>query len=169
MAAATLKHVSDAIDKDLYSLEEDLAGEDVILTEGYLTELKYFCVDIHNRINVDLKEAAEKLARLDRDGTSGACRTITNSMADFENRLRDVQAMIRKKRGSATPSSTRGTSLSGQAASVRSDNNLRGYMPLERIKPPTFSGKVEEWPEFRSILQDFFSDLPEIVHIQHIS
>ena len=83
-----------------------------------------------------MKEAAEKLARLDRDGTSGAFRTITNSMADFENRLRDVQAMIRKRRGSATPSSTSGSSLSGEAASVQSDN-LRGLHALYRTVKAT--------------------------------
>ena len=45
----------------------------------------------------------------------------------------------------------------------------QGYKPfIERLKPPTFLGKVEEWPEFLSVWKDLLTELPESVQVQHI-
>ena len=45
----------------------------------------------------------------------------------------------------------------------------QGYKPfIKRLKPPTLLGKVEEWPEFRSVWKDLLTELPESVQVQHI-
>ena len=45
----------------------------------------------------------------------------------------------------------------------------RGYKPyMERLKAPSFSGKVQDWPEFRSIWKELLSDYPERVQVQHL-
>ena len=43
------------------------------------------------------------------------------------------------------------------------------YKPyIERLKPPKFSGKIEDWPDFRSVWNDLIADYPESVQVQHL-
>ena len=39
---------------------------------------------------------------------------------------------------------------------------------MEKVKPPTFTGKVEDWPEFRSVWNDLCSDMPESIQVQQV-
>ena len=74
---------------------------------------------------------------------------------------------MRRARGSASSS---GSGIPAVIPpSVPMPDGYRGYKPfLERLKPPTFSGKVEDWPEFRAVWQELLADMPESVQIQHI-
>ena len=78
-------------------------------------------------------------------GTNFCCQTGTSSL--IPHRLDDTSG------GSVVPEA----------------RPSHGYKPfLERLKPPTFSGKVEDWPEFRSVWKDLLSDYPESVQVQHL-
>ena len=35
------------------------------------------------------------------------------------------------------------------------------------MKPPTFSGKIEEWPEFKSVWKELLSGYPDNIQTQH--
>ena len=39
---------------------------------------------------------------------------------------------------------------------------------MKKLEPATFSGRVEDWPEFRSAWQDLLADIPESVQVQHL-
>ena len=65
LAVAAMNSVSDMIDNDLHSLEQEVAARDGAEGENYFTDLKEFCADIEKRVKTEFKEAGEKLARLD--------------------------------------------------------------------------------------------------------
>ena len=116
---------------------------------------------------MDLKEAAQKLASLDQAGTIGAAQKTSQMLAQFSDRLRSIRTEIRRAKGAVTPSSSE--SVNGSATTTPAVTVSQGYKPfIERLKPPTFLGKVEEWPEFRSVWKDLLAELPEIVQVQHI-
>ena len=97
----------------------------------------------------------------------GRSRNTTQVMEDnirvYLGRLRQLKSDIRRA-SSATPSSD---ARSTPADPVRSA--ATGLRPIfERRKPPTFSGKIEDWPEFRSVWTELLADYPENVQIQHL-
>ena len=80
----------------------------------------------------------------------------------YLSRLRQLKSDIRHA-SSATPSSdTRSTPDSTRHAAT----GLRPF--IERLKPPTFSGKIEDWPEFRSVWTELLAEYPENVQVQHL-
>ena len=167
LAIATFDQLGVAIGRDLQAIEEELSAGVISQTDSYLTELKELCIEIEKKMNVDLKEAAQKLASLDQAGTIGAAQKVSRLLTQFSDRLRSIRTEIRQARGTVTPSSN--GSVDGSATTVPSQSATQGYKPfIERLKPPTFSGKVEEWPEFRSVWKDLLAELPESVQIQHI-
>ena len=38
---------------------------------------------------------------------------------------------------------------------------------MKKLEPPVFSGKVEDWPEFRCVWKELLADHPESVQVQH--
>ena len=166
LALASMNHLSDAIDKDIKSVEDEINVDGSALSESYVKELKEFCSDIQKRIDVEFKDSAEKLARLDQGSTSTAIRSLKDSRSNFSDRLRVVQTTLRRASGSA---SAIVTERSVSNVSSGSTESTTGYKPfIERIKPPTFSGKVEDWPEFRCMWKDLLVDLPDSIQVQHI-
>ena len=77
---------------------------------------------------------------------------------------------IRRASGSAATSViTEAVQPSGVGSSTQSQQSRLGYKPfLERLKPPVFSGKIEDWSEFGSVWIDLLSDHPESVQVQHL-
>ena len=81
------------------------------------------------------------------------------------SRLRVIQTELRKAR-SSTPASS-----GGRASPAISNvgSTTTGYKPfMKRLEPPVFSGKIGDWPEFRSVWQDLLADFPESVQVQHL-
>ena len=70
-------------------------------TDSYLDELKEICIEIEKKINVDLKEAAQKLASLDQAGTIGAAQKTSQMLAQFSDWLRSIRTEIRRIIGSS--------------------------------------------------------------------
>ena len=48
-------------------------------------------------------------------------------------------------------------------------DSSRGYEPfIEKLKPPVFLGKVEDFTEFLSVWNELLAGLPKSVQVQHI-
>ena len=167
LAIATFDQLGITIGKDLQAIEEELSEGVISQTDSYLDELKEICIEIEKKMNVDLKEAAQKLASLDQAGTIGAAQQTSQMLAQFSDWLRSIRTEIRRAKEAVTPSSSE--SVNGSATTTPAVTVSQGYKPfIERLKPPTFLGKVEEWPEFRSVWKDLLAELPESVQDQHI-
>ena len=71
---------------------------------------------------------------------------MSGRLASYSDRIRAVQTDLRRARGSVNLS---GGSVSGSDVQALGGSVTQGYKPfIEKLKPPVFSGKVEEWPEF---------------------
>ena len=153
------------IQSDLDAVEEETGDVNTVVSESWIADMKEFCSKIEKMISVDYKEASEKLARLDKHRATGAAVGMSQNMVDYTRSLRAVQSDIRKLNSSR--SSTPSTAASVETVSPwDSGRGHKAYM--ERLKTPSFSGKVEEWPEFRSVWTALMSDLPDSVQIQHV-
>ena len=52
---------------------------------------------------------------------------------------------------------------------VETGHGSTGYKPfMEKLKLPTFSGKVKEWPEFRAVWKELFAGYPDSIQLQHL-
>ena len=165
MARRAVNVLLTTIQGDLDAVEEETGDVTTVVSESWITDMKEFCSKIEKMISVDFKEASEKLARLDKHRTTGAAVGMSQNMVDYTRRLRAVQSDIRKLNSSrsSTPSTV------ASVETVSTGDSGRGYKAyMERLKTPSFSGKVEEWPEFRSVWTALMSDLPDSVQIQHI-
>ena len=166
LAIRSLNHLYRSIERDLTTAENEISFGGAPHTESFLNEMKDFCNEIDKQINSNLKEAGEKVARLDQKGVTGAAATLSGRLASYSDRIRAVQTDLRRARGSVTPS---GGSVSGSGVQTLGGSVTQGYKPfIEKLKPPVFSGKVEEWPEFRRVWQDLLSGLPDSVQLQHV-
>ena len=123
-------------------------------------------------INKDLKDAAEKAARLDLNRVTGVPQTMAERLTDFTQGLRFVQTSTRRARTNVVLNSSSGSQTpptTGSRETTPVSDLSRGYKPyIEKLKPPVFSGHVEDWPEFRSVWTELFSELPESVQVQHV-
>ena len=166
LAIRSLNHLYRSIERDLCTAENEVSLGGSPHTEYFLNEMKDFCSDVDKQINGDLKDAGEKVVRLDQNKVTGAAVQLSEKMANYSDRIRAVQSDLRRARGSLTPSPT-GSIITPAAPSVT--GSLSSYKPfIEKLKPPVFSGKVEDWPEFRRVWQDLLSGLPDSVQVQHI-
>ena len=67
-------------------------------TVAILSDFRNFCSSTEIMINKDMKEAAEKVARLDVDRVSGIPAIMAQNLTDYTRRLRAIQASIRRAR-----------------------------------------------------------------------
>ena len=92
--------------------------------------------------------------------STNASRVMEDNIRSYQGRLRQILAELRRAR-SSTPSVD---SVVRSSPTQSHEMSATGYKPyIERIKPPVFSGHVEDWPEFRSVWTELFSELPESV------
>ena len=106
---------------------------------------------------------------MDLGRSSYTARVMDDNITSYKARLRVVLAQLRVASSgiqrSETPSS--GDRSSPTLSSEVSNNS--GYKPyMERLKPPTFSGKVEDWPEFRSVWKELLAGYPDSIQVQHL-
>ena len=145
LASREVEFISRAIENDLQTVEVEAGNAESPLTEISIGELKEYCCNIESKVTGDLRRATERFVRLDTEKRTGAADDMTTKMNGFMDRLRAVRTEIRKARVADTPLE----SLGGDSAAVTSGDSSRGYRPfVERLKPPTFFGKVKEWPDF---------------------
>ena len=138
--------IGNEINDDLATAEQEVAAADVILMESSIVELKDFCKWIEAKIDGSYREAATKYARMDVRRTANAMTVMEGNISSYKTRLRQLLADLRKARTNSTPSTE------GSIITVPVTEHSGSYKPyMERLKPPTFSGKVEDFPEFRSV------------------
>ena len=161
LALATVNSVQDSIHDDLLSLEQEVAAAESLRGEGYITDLKEACANIEGRVRSEFKLAVENLAKADTGNSVNSSSLLTASTKTYLDRIRVLQQTLRRARSNGTPDSS--VRSLHTAASVGPN-----YKPfLKKLDPPTFSGKVEEWPEFRSVWMELLADLPDNVQVQH--
>ena len=164
LAVLAYNTLNDAIENDLQALEMETGTEAGVLVEAQIIELKEFAADIERRVKGEYTFSGEKCARLDIDNALNTIEGLTANTKNYLDRLRVVHAELRRNRASASRSPM--VSLASPSASVIGDKSYKPFM--KRLEPPTFSGKIEDWPEFRSIWQVLLADFPESVQVQHL-
>ena len=165
-----MNSIGNAINEDLIMLEQEVTGEEVSLSDANILDLKETCQAIEKKIEEKYKEAGVLAARMDIGNSRNTLKVLDDNVHVYLGRLRQVRAEMRRARSTGTPTpdnrSSPGLVNDGSTATV---TPAAGYKPfLERLKPPTFSGKIEDWPEFRSVWKDLLSDYPESVQVQHL-
>ena len=164
LAVSALFSVSNSIEKDLCAIELEIASADGSLGEIHVTELRAYCAQVENRVKGDYKFAGEKLARLNLYNAGNVMQTMNANTDIYLDGIRAIQASLRMVRSLATPDvHTNSSSVPVSAPTTQS------YRPfLKKLEPPTFSGRVEDWPEFRSVWKELLSDLPDSIQVQHV-
>ena len=160
-----MNSISSEILEELSIAEQEVASAGDLLSDSTVLDLRQFCDTIEHKIDIKYREAASKLARMDLSRRTNIMQSMENNIRTYKSRLRKILADLRRVRSSITPNPTE--------VDVRSlstvTHSARSYKPyIERLKPPTFSGKVQDWPEFRSVWKDLLSDYPESVQVQHL-
>ena len=163
LAVKALNNIAKSVDQDLRTVGQEMQALDGVITDSHAADLREYCAKIEDRISGDYVRAGEKLARLDLDRRTDVLDTMDGVVDAKLAAVRDILAKLRRLR-------------SGSASSQRSSSSVnlggssnQGYKPfLERLKPPVFTGKVEDWPEFRSVWLDMLSTYPESVQVQHV-
>jgi len=160
LAIASMNSISDSIENDIQSLEQDLSTGDG-LRDSFFVDLKEYCSDIEKRVRKDFKEAGENFARLDVGNSMNVVNILTSNTRVSLERIRALQGQVRRARSTGTPEALE------RMSSVTSVSS--GYKPyMKCLEPPTFSGDVEDWPEFRSIWKELLADYPDSIKVNHM-
>ena len=165
LAVKAMNNIAKSIDLDILTVDQEIQSLDGVITDSHAGDLREYCARIEEKTSGDYVRAGEKLARLDLDRRTNVLDTLDGIVEAKLAKVRDILARLRRLRsgGSSTSSQQRSSSVTSGGSTSQS------YKPyLERLKPPIFSGKVEDWPEFRSVWKDMLSSYPESVQVQHI-
>ena len=169
MAIRHMNSVGNCIHDDLSVVEQEANAAGVILSESTISDLKELCGTIKNDIEVKYREAAEKAARMDLGRAYNTAAVMDDNIRQYQSRLRQVMADLRRARSLVTPSTTPRTDTLSTPPPPTVPTSGTGYKPfIERLKPPSFSGKIEDWPEFRAVWKDLMAACPESIQVQHL-
>ena len=93
---------------------------------------------------------------------------MVDNLRNFLDRTRTLLSDLRRAKSSTTSNSANGTTTAPSLTSSTPGPD-KTYKPfIKRLEPPTFSGRIEDWPEFRSVWQDLLAEFPESVQVQHL-
>ena len=163
LAVDAFNSIQRCVEKDIQAIDAELLSLGGVITDSHAEELKIYCKWIEEKIRGDYVRAGEKVARLDLDKKTNVRATMSRLI---EVKLDEVRKLMAKIRRLLSGNSVSNSQRSDVSASSTVNNT--GYKPyLERLKPPVFTGKVEDWPEFRSVWMDMLSTYPESVQVQH--
>ena len=173
LAIQQMNSIGNSINEDLNVAEQEVMRVESCLTDASAADMVQLCKYIEEKVEVKYREAGGKVVRMDIGRKCDAMRIMEENIATYQGCLRQIQMDIRRARASGTPS-THGsndtpvhTSNGSSCTPVPTSN--AGFKPyMERLKPPTFSGKVEDWPEFRSVWKDLLSSYPDSIQVQHV-
>ena len=168
IALRKMNSIGHAIHQDIVAMESESSGTN--LNDQGIADIRQFCESLKADVEGKYTDAGNAVVRLDVDCTTNAVQVLDDNIQDYQGRLRTVLANLRRARsvGMGSGASSLTADIAG-GGSVQPAKQAQGYKPfLERLKPPTFSGKVEDWPEFRSVWKDLLSDYPESVQVQHL-
>ena len=163
LAVKAVNSLAKAIDTDIFTIEQEVENIGVGVSESQGADLKEYCATVEERVKGEFARAGEKLARLDLNKQTNILDTLDDTTETQLARVRVILAKIRRARSTSSLSNQSSVSSSSTAAN---NQNFRPYM--EKLKPPVFSGQVEDWPEFRSVWRDMLSNHPESIQVQYI-
>ena len=166
LAVKHMNSIGNAIHEDLLVAEQEVSADGGgALTENAIDDLRTFCSTIDTKIEVNYRDAGNKAARMDLIQSTNASRVMEDNIRSYQGRVRQILADLRRAR-SSTPSTG---SVARSTSTPPHEISATGYKPyIERIKPPVFSGRVEDWPQFRSVWKDLLSNLPDSIQVQHL-
>ena len=131
-AVKSFDHVITTIDNDLKTMEGEVSLPLENQSETSLNEIRDFCIGIDTMIKKDLKDAAEKVSRLDVLKVTGAPQTMAERLTEFTSRLRTVQGTLRRTRTTVVLGSSIGSNASlttGSRETTPTADSHRGYKP----------------------------------------
>ena len=135
LAVQEMNWIGNSIHQDLTMVEQEADEEGI--SEGSIQDLKELCQTLRNEIDVRYRYAAAKVVRMDLSRSGNTTRIMDDNIRACHDRLCQVLADLGPAR-SVTPSTE---TRASPALST-------GYKPyIEKLKAPTFSGKVEDWPK----------------------
>ena len=174
IAVESMNALCTEIQEDILVAEAEAEEDGGSLTSNHVAQLKAYCTDIQSKIDINLKEAIDKVKRLDPSSSSNAKAVFEKTTPGFRVSLRNLLAKLRKS-GSRTPTDSLDTGTRSPGVSISGlDNRFQstsatGFKPyIEKLKIPTFSGKLEEWPEFRATFVDMMENVPESAKLQYL-
>ena len=133
LAIRQMNSIGQAIHEDLAIAEQEVSAVGAVLTENNVNSLNEFCRTIRSDIETKYRDASEKAARMDLGRTSNIPKVMEDNIGDYQARLRQILADLRRA-GSSTPSSIHRVSPAPSAMS--------GYKPyIERLKPLRSRGR----------------------------
>ena len=148
IAVETMNALCTEIQSDILVAEAEAEEDAGSLTSDHAIQLKSYCVDIQSKIDRNLKDAVDKVKRLDTNSTTNAKTVFDKTIPGFRVSLRNLLARIRKSGTGAPADSVSNSSPAGSVSGLdnRSQaSNNTGFKPyIEKLKLPTFSGKLEE-------------------------
>ena len=161
LAVKHMNSIGNAMHEDLLVAEQEVSADGGgALTENAIDDLRTFCSTIDTKIEVNYRDAGNKAARMDLIQSTNASRVMEDNIRSYQGRVRQILADLRRAR-SSTPSTG---SVARSTSTPPHEISATGYKPyIERIKPPVFLGRVEDWPQFRSVWKDLLGNLPDSI------
>ena len=153
---------------ELSTLEEDIEilNQEVAITiKGgscttvYLAELKEYCGKIEIRLITDVYCGLKELVKLGTYHDSQELESLKEKIIALNSQLQLVQSQIRIAFNHAT------NTVSGTGLTVREETKQPVGHYVEPLNPPRFSGKLEDWSDFRNMWDGLYSDYPEKVQV----
>ena len=146
LAMRSLLHIRDTLNSDLQSMEDEVADANGSMTITAIDDVKEFCSGIQTMIKKDLKDAAEKVGNLDHAGTTGAAGIMADCLTRSTQRLRSIQASLRRAHMTAVLSSngsstTNSTDRNSSRESTPLSDSSRGYKPYREDQATNFLWK----------------------------
>ena len=126
-----MNSIGNTIHDDFLMVEQEVSAGGY-LSEGHIVDIK---------VDMDYREAAGKVARMDPGNTTNAMRILEDNVRAYHDRLRHVLVDMRRSR-SLTSGSDTGLRSTPTLVSTTSSSSYKPYM--ERLKAPLFSGRVED-------------------------
>ena len=164
--------IAEDIEADIACIKSETENEEEPPNSEQIVQMKEYCGSIQLKIDTNLKEAVEKVKRLGNNRSTTVDDVFKVKIPAFKTSLRDILASLRRAAShtsSAASDLSREDSISGCTPSISSGNTTNVFKPyVEKLKLPSFSGKIEEWPEFRSVFVDMMANVPESAQIQYL-
>ena len=115
------------------------------------------------KIDVELQQRYEYLCQVDSPGVVGYTADFNNTLDYWSDRILSVQVKVLSVHSPVTSAPV----TLPPDASTRRELSL-DYRHLPKLSALTFSGKVEEWPEFRRDWNGRYGNLPDAIQLQYL-
>ena len=162
-AKQILNSLAATVERNIKTIEGEVEQMGDVAEEINITECKELCRRAEHRIMHDLANAGKEVAKLDINKETNVLTCLRGWQEARMSRVEEVESKLRKMRGSSVRSNQNSVS---SGSSEGSSQSYKAFM--KKLDPPTFSGKVEDWPEFRSVWKELLAGHPDSVQVQYL-